>query len=167
MAISTVMLLLTAASSTAGPIIDMHVHADMRTRERPVETCPGDQPISYPAVDPVKAASDAPTVSCPRLIKSVLNADQLRSATIAELRKAGVVRAVLIGAPDVLDRWQATAPGLFVAATTPKGVNPSSIASRACNVRQDQDFCRNQPSICRDPSRRSSQRSLLEPGRRT
>ncbi len=129
MAASTVALLLAAASAASGPIIDMHVHADMRTRLRPVETCPGDQPIVYPAIDPVTAAPDAPTVICPRPIRSVLNGGQLRAATIAELRKAGVVRAVLIGAPDVLDRWQGQAPGLFVAATAPKDVESSSIAS--------------------------------------
>ncbi len=126
---STVELLLAGISAAFGPIIDMHVHADMRTRDRPVETCPSDQPIVYPAIDPVTAASDAPTVLCPRPIQSVLNGDQLRSATIAELRKAGVVRAVLIGAPAVLDRWQGQARGLFIAATAPQEVKPSSIAS--------------------------------------
>ena len=110
------------------PIIDMHLHAMITPRERPVSACPGNQPISYLAVDPVKAPANAETITCPAPILSVTNADDLRARTIAELRRAGVARAVLIGSPDELARWNRDAPGLFVPATVPKNLLPATLA---------------------------------------
>ena len=111
------------AAERPEPIIDMHVHGSMTARDRPVEGCPGDQPILYLPVDPVKAPANAPVISCPRPILSATNVDELRTRTIGELRRWGVVRAVLLGKLDDLDRWSRDAPGMFIPASIPRNLS--------------------------------------------
>jgi uncharacterized protein len=102
----------------AEPIIDMHVHAMFTERKHPIAGCTGDQPVTYPAVDP--AAPQTPVESCPHPWLSETRRDQFEADTIRALRNAGVRRAVLIGTPDVLQRWQREAPGMFIPAAVPK-----------------------------------------------
>lgn len=116
-------LLLTAMASplrAAEPVIDMHVHAMITERERPVLGCTGDQPTTYPAFDPATATPETQTDSCAHPIASATRRDQFEADTIRSLRRAGVRHAVLMGAPETLQRWETSAPGLFIPATVPK-----------------------------------------------
>jgi predicted TIM-barrel fold metal-dependent hydrolase len=106
----------------------MHVHAMITHRDHPVPGCTGDQPLVFPAVDPAMASDVADTSHCPRPILSSTDARQFEADTIRELRRAGVRRAVLIGSPDVLQRWQADAPGLFIPADVPTDLSPAEVA---------------------------------------
>lgn len=109
------------------PIIDMHVHAMITERKSPVPGCTGDQPETYPAVDPASVTPDTQTEICPHPILSSTKPDQFQSATIAALRAASVRRAVLIGSPEVLQRWESKAPGLFIPADVPKGLSEAQV----------------------------------------
>lgn len=117
---------LAAPAAATEPIIDMHVHGMMTERTKPVEACPGNQPIVYLPVDPGRDGEDPPTIWCPQPIASVTGIDALRRETIAALRRAHVVRAVLLQADAQLERWQKDAPGLFIPASSPR--NPSAAA---------------------------------------
>ncbi|MEO7563641.1 MAG: amidohydrolase family protein [Sphingomicrobium sp.] len=111
-----------------GPIIDMHVHATFTERRAPVAICPGNQPLIYPAVDPVQAKKDAPVVICDQPILSPTRRVEFESSTIAELRRNGVRRAVLLGRLNDLPRWQMSAPGLFISASVPRAFTAATIA---------------------------------------
>jgi predicted TIM-barrel fold metal-dependent hydrolase len=79
------------AAAYTGPIIDVHLHTD--------------PPASAVAVpNPVTGAPPART------------AEELRDATLREMDRFRIVRAVLNGWPGTLDSWIATAPGRFIAA---------------------------------------------------
>ena len=110
-----------APACATEPIIDMHVHAMFTERQHPIAGCTGDQPVTYPAVDP--ATLQTQTESCPHPLLSETHRDQFEADTIRALRTAGVRRAVLIGAPDVLQRWQREAPGMFIPADAPKNLS--------------------------------------------
>lgn len=114
-------------ASAAAPVIDMHVHAMITERQHPIAGCTGDQPVTYPAVDPTAGTPDSQTESCPRPILSSTKPDQFQAATIAALRAAGVRRAVLIGSPEVLQRWERQAPGLFIPADVPTGLSDAQV----------------------------------------
>jgi predicted TIM-barrel fold metal-dependent hydrolase len=105
----------------------MHVHAMLTERKNPVRGCTGDQPVTYPAVDPASATSNPQTESCPHPILSSTNPGQFEADTIAALRRRGVRRAVLIGSPEVLERWEKQAPGLFIPAGVPKGFSDAQV----------------------------------------
>lgn len=117
-----------AAARPSAPVIDMHVHAMITHREHPLPGCPGNQPLTFPAFDPKTPIDVTAASSCPRPIFSSTDAPQFQADTIRELRRAGVRRAVLIGSPDVLQRWQAEAPDLFIPADAPKDLSPQEEA---------------------------------------
>ena len=108
------------AAHATGPIIDMHVHAVFTERPQPIPGCTGDQPLTYPPVDPAAVTPETQTESCPRPILSEVHREQFEANTIDALHRAGVRRAVLIGSPDILQRWQQNAPGMFIPADVPK-----------------------------------------------
>lgn len=101
------------------PIIDMHVHAGRLNRTAPVPVCPGNRPLTFPALDPKAPLSPAALLGCDRPIYSVTTGLGLRDGTIAELRRLNVRRAVLAGNPEVVAEWTAVAPGLFIPAAAP------------------------------------------------
>lgn len=111
------------------PIIDMHVHAGRINNREPVPVCPGNQPMTYPAIDPRDALSDAPSVMCDRPILSPTTAAGLRDGTIAELHRYNVRRAVLAGRPELVREWMAAAPALFIPAADPPNMTPEALAT--------------------------------------
>jgi len=104
--------------SAQQPVIDMHVHAGRVRWAEPVAVCPGDQRITYPALDP-KSQSASLQPRCARPILSPATNAALKNDTIAELRRHNVRRAVLAGTPELVGDWQAAAPGLFIPASVP------------------------------------------------
>jgi predicted TIM-barrel fold metal-dependent hydrolase len=109
------------------PVIDMHVHAGRIRWPVPVQTCPGDQPTTYPALDPRDPSPGALLPKCPRPVFSPANSAALKNETIAELRRHNVRRAVLAGTPDLVRDWQAAAPGQFLPAAVPTELPAASI----------------------------------------
>lgn len=132
--VGAAILLASAPARAADPVIDMHVHARFTERAKPIPGCPGDQPIEISAVDPA-AKSASPDPTCPRPILSPTRRADFERRTIAELRRAGVTRAVLIGPPTTISRWQSLAPGLFIPADSPENYTQQAVDSlRALNV---------------------------------
>jgi hypothetical protein len=105
----------------AEPIIDMHVHATFTERAEPVLGCTGDQRVIYRPVDPANPKTE--TESCARPLRSSTKRDQFEADTISALRAANVRRAVLMGSPDILQRWERVAPDLFIPADVPHGLS--------------------------------------------
>ena len=110
------------------PVIDMHVHASKLELRAPVPVCPGNQTITYPALDPQDALPAAPLMQCARPILSPTTTADLKNNTIAELRRNNVRRAVLAGKPELVRDWRAAAHGLFVPATVPSQLSAEAIA---------------------------------------
>lgn len=110
------------------PVIDMHVHAGRIRSTTPMSICPGDQPITYPALDPKGPLPSQPPMECPRPILSPRTTAELRSGTISELRRHNVTRAVLAGQPELVREWAAAAPGLFIPAATPSDSSPEALS---------------------------------------
>lgn len=117
------------ATKPSLPVIDMHVHAGRLNLRAPVPVCPGDQPITYPALDPRKPLPAAPLMQCPRPILSPTTTADLKKETIAELRRHNVRRAVLAGTPELVRDWTQAAPGLFVSAAIPSEPSLPAIAA--------------------------------------
>ncbi len=111
------------------PVIDMHVHAGRLHLRAPVPVCPGNQPITYPALDPREPLSAAPLMYCPHPILSPTTTADLKKNTIAELRGNNVRRAVLAGRPELVRDWMQTAPGLFIPAATPTQLSAPAITA--------------------------------------
>ena len=126
-AIMVGILSLPAPVAAAEPIIDMHIHGTMRERSTPVEACPGNQPILYLPVDPGRSGEEPQVIACPHPIKSVIGFNPLRRDTISALKRAHVVRAVVMGPIDRIERWQSDAPGMIIPATTPDDPSPASL----------------------------------------
>ncbi|HET9355398.1 MAG TPA: amidohydrolase family protein [Sphingomicrobium sp.] len=101
------------------PVIDMHVHAGRLNRTAPVPVCPGNRPLTFPALDPKVPPSPTALLGCDRPIYSATTGLALRDGTIAELRRHNVRRAVLAGNAEVVAEWSAVAPGLFIPAASP------------------------------------------------
>lgn len=112
-----------ARAFASEPVIDMHVHATFTERKHSIPGCTGDQPVTYLPVDPASVTAEPQTESCPRPLLSETRRSQFEADTIAALRRAGVRRAVLMGSPDILKRWESAAPGLFIPADVPKDLS--------------------------------------------
>ena len=121
-------VLIVAGSSTAAPvpgsrlpIIDMHLHAGRLNLSAPVPVCPGNRPLTYPAIDPRRPLPKSDQLGCTRPILSPTTGRALRNETIAELRRYNVRRAVLAGTAEMVAEWSTAAPGLFIPAAAPSG----------------------------------------------
>ncbi len=112
----------------------MHVHAMVTPRPVEIATCTGDQTIVYLPIDPVTSPPDAPTMQCPRPIYSTTRKAEFQRQTIAALRKANVVRAVLIGQPAELASWRKTTPHLFIPASVPRGRSAADLDELRASV---------------------------------
>lgn len=124
------LLYLMAATNLAAkplPVIDMHVHASRIEVEAPIPICSGKDLIDYPAVDPRDRVFPDRITHCAHPVMSARTTNELRDATIAELRKHNVRRAVLSGRRTLIPDWAAAAPGLFIAADQPAAANPDSL----------------------------------------
>ena len=118
---------MSAPVAAAEPIIDMHIHGTMSERSKPEEACPGNQPIDYLPVDPGRSGKDPQVIACRNPIKSALGFNDLRRDTISALKRAHVVRAVVMGPIDRVERWRSDAPGMIIPATTPEDPSPASL----------------------------------------
>ncbi len=117
----------TAAAPAPLPIIDMHVHASRLAVPRPIAVCPGDRPLIYPALDPKDPLPDTILVKCAEPILSPTTSEELLVATISELRRHNVRRAVLAGESRLVGEWRKRAPHLFIPATVPNPPLPDSL----------------------------------------
>lgn len=111
------------------PVIDMHVHAGRLDLRAPLPVCPGNQPLTYPALDPRDPSPAAPLMQCARPVLSATSSEGLKNGTISELRRHNVRRAVLAGKPEIVREWAAAAPGLFVPAAAPSDLPNIDIAA--------------------------------------
>jgi len=108
------MLALSAApAAVAGPrpepVIDMHLHAysvDFVAAKTPV--CTGDQPTTYPPIDPREPFDPARMTACPRPMIGAASDDALMRETLALLKRYNVRRAVTSGeALGKVAKWHA------------------------------------------------------------
>ena len=118
-----------ARSPDGGPVIDMHIHAMQRTLAAPIRACPGNLPLTYPALDPAKPYVEDDLIACAKPILSATSPDELRDRTIAELRAHHVRRAVVMARPDALPDWIARAPDLVIPATFPTNAGQAALDS--------------------------------------
>lgn len=109
------------------PVIDMHVHAGRLDLRAPLPVCPGNQLVTYPALDPQDPLPAAPLMQCAHPILSPTTTADLKKRTVAELRRHNVRRAVLAGKPELVRDWAQTAPGLFVSAAIPTELSAAAI----------------------------------------
>lgn len=120
---------LVAKAPKPPPIIDMHLHAGRLDLRAPVPVCPGNRPMTYPALDPREPPDTAQLVQCRRPILSPTTSADLKNGTIAEMRRHNVRRAVLAGPPELVADWAAAAPGIFVPATVPADYSTDTLAA--------------------------------------
>ena len=99
-----------------GPVIDMHVHAWPLEVPPGLPACPGSQEVSMPVLDPREPFDLSAFVRCRHPLLAPADDTALRQATIAELRRHGVRRAMLDGTPERVAQWRLDAPGLFIPA---------------------------------------------------
>jgi predicted TIM-barrel fold metal-dependent hydrolase len=86
------------AQSRREPVIDMHLHAyavDFVAAKTPV--CTGDQPATYPPIDPRDDFDPAKMTSCARPMIGAVSDDALMRETLAMLKRYNVRRAVTSG----------------------------------------------------------------------
>lgn len=113
-----------AVAASRGPIIDMHVHAYPLDVPPGAPTCPGDQPVPVPTVDPREELDFSQMGKCARPLLAAKSDDDLRDGTLAELRRHDVRLAMTEGSPERVAEWRAKAPDLIlpgVGFAKPKG----------------------------------------------
>jgi predicted TIM-barrel fold metal-dependent hydrolase len=120
---------LARAAEPALPVIDMHLHAGRADFSVPLPICPGNQSLTYPALDPRDPLPKEPLMQCAHPILSPTTTAALKQGTIAELRRNNVRRAVLAGTPELVRDWMAAAPALFIPAAAPKEATTEAIGS--------------------------------------
>jgi predicted TIM-barrel fold metal-dependent hydrolase len=102
------------AAPTAGPVIDMHVHAYALDVPPGAPSCPGDQPVPVPPVDPREELDFSKMGDCPRPMHAAKDDADLMHGTIAALRKHDVRLAMTEGSPERVAQWRALAPDLIL-----------------------------------------------------
>jgi predicted TIM-barrel fold metal-dependent hydrolase len=110
--------------AAGGPVIDMHVHAYPLDVPPGAPSCPGDQPVPVPTVDPREALDFSQVGNCKRPLRAAKDDDDLRDGTIAELRRHDVRLAMTEGSPERVAEWKARAPDLILSGVgfaKPKG----------------------------------------------
>jgi hypothetical protein len=99
-------------------VIDMHMHPS-RGRSATVERiCTGEQLRTYP--------TGPKDVGCAHPLRSAASEQDMLARTLAEYRRHNVRHAVLHGNPDMVGKWVARAPTLFIPASVP--ADPSAAA---------------------------------------
>jgi uncharacterized protein len=97
-----------------GPVIDMHLHAFPMELPPGVPTCPGDQDVTIPTIDPRDELDFSKFVTCERPIFAPANDAALRDGSIAALRKHDVRRAMTEGPVELVADWRSKAPDVIV-----------------------------------------------------
>lgn len=99
----------------AEPMIDMHLHAFPMDELPPgVPSCPGDQRVLVPTMDPKDEVDFSKFVTCERPIFAATSDADLRDKTIAALRKLNVRRAMTEGPAELVADWRAKAPDVIL-----------------------------------------------------
>lgn len=107
-------LALAAPAGAAGPVIDMHVHAYALDLPPGSASCPGDRAPPLPTVDPSEELDFAQLGRCEDPLLAARSDDDLRDATLAELRRHDVRLAMTEGSPERVAQWKAQAPDLIL-----------------------------------------------------
>jgi len=95
-----------------GPVIDMHLHAFAMDELPPgAPSCPGDQHLLVPTIDPGAELDFASFVTCAAPIFAAKDDVDLRDRSIAELRRHDVRRAVTDGTVERVADWRKAAGG--------------------------------------------------------
>ena len=105
-----------AGKPAAGkPVIDMHLHA-LPMEEIPpgAPSCPGDQHVLVPTIDPADELDFASFTTCERPMFAAASDDDLREKTIAALDRHDVRRAITEGPVELVAAWRKAAPGVIV-----------------------------------------------------
>ena len=98
-----------------GPVIDMHLHAFPMDELPPgVPTCPGDQDVTIPTIDPRDELDFSKFVTCERPIFAPADDAGLRDGTLAALRKHDVRRAMTEGPVELVADWRSKAPDVIL-----------------------------------------------------
>jgi predicted TIM-barrel fold metal-dependent hydrolase len=98
-----------------GPVIDMHLHAYAMDELPPgVPSCPGDQGVLIPTIDPREEIDFSKFITCERPIFAAANDAALRDGTIAALRKHNVRRAMTEGPVELVADWRRAAPDVVI-----------------------------------------------------
>jgi predicted TIM-barrel fold metal-dependent hydrolase len=117
------------AVTSAGPIIDMHMHTSRGRPEHVEYICAGDEIATFAAVP--GPATDVP--ACNHPLRSAANADDMLRQTLNEFRHYDVRRVVLApGSVPIID-WTSAAPGIFIPAQEFPGrpaISPSELRQR-------------------------------------
>lgn len=97
------------------PIIDMHLHA-LRMDELPpgAPSCPGDQRVLIPTIDPREELDFTKFVTCDKPMFAAASDADLRDKSIAALRRHNVRLAMTEGAVEDVAAWRAVAPDLIM-----------------------------------------------------
>lgn len=94
-----------------GPVIDMHLHAFPMDEVPPgVPTCPGNQRLLVPTIDPREELDFSRFLACDKPLFAAKDDDDLRDGSIAALRRHNVRRAVTEGSVERVADWR-TSPG--------------------------------------------------------
>lgn len=102
----------------AEPIIDMHMHAWTLAEfggEAP-PGCLGAYGIEMQGIDPGKPFDFAAQASCKVMVAPPRSDEELMRRTLAEMARFNIVAGVIAGEREMVARWQAEAPGLFIPA---------------------------------------------------
>ena len=104
-----------ADAPSAGPVIDMHLHA-YRMDELPpgVPACAGDQRVLIPTIDPKDELDFSKFLTCDKPIFAAKDDNDLRDGTIAALRQHNVRRAMTEGPVELVADWRKAAPDVIL-----------------------------------------------------
>ena len=117
-AVLLTLLLITAPNGKAaepphgGPVIDMHLHAFAMDELPPgAPTCPGDQGVLIPTIDPRDELDFSKFPGCDKPMFAAASDADLRDKSIAALRMHNVRRAMTEGSVERVADWRKAAGG--------------------------------------------------------
>jgi predicted TIM-barrel fold metal-dependent hydrolase len=98
-----------------GPVIDMHLHAYPMDEIPPgAPSCPGDQTVRVPTLDPREELDFSQFITCEKPIFAAADDAGLRDGTLAALRRHGVRRAMTGGPVEKVADWRQAAPDVIL-----------------------------------------------------
>jgi len=98
-----------------GPVIDMHLHAFPMDEVPPgAPTCPGDQKVLVPTIDPRDELDFSKFGACERPMFAPADDAGLRDGTLAALREHDVRRAMTEGPVELVADWRRAAPDVIL-----------------------------------------------------
>ena len=104
-----------ADAPSTGPVIDMHLHALPMDELPPgAPTCPGDQEVLVPTIDPQDELDFSKFATCARPIFAARDDAGLRDGSIAALRKHDVRHAMTEGPVERVADWRKAAPDVIL-----------------------------------------------------